>query len=78
MTSISLMSGVTLARVDIVSLKTNLLSETVAIKRDSYLPHVKGGHYEEIDRLLYHCGLMPHPLLSYFLFEYRLKVELII
>ena len=62
----------------ILSAWKNLSSETFAIIRDSYLPRVKGDHYEEIYCLLYHCGLMPHPLLSFFLFEYRLKVELII
>ena len=45
---------------------------------NSYLPHVEGGHYEEIDPLLHHCGLMPHPLMSFFLREYGLKIKLIV
>ena len=37
------------------------------------LPQVEDGHYEEIDSLLYHRALMPHPLLqSLFLCEYWL------
>ena len=49
------------------------------IQTYSYLPHVEGGHYEEIDCLLHHCGLVPHPLLILFILcEYWLKVELVI
>ena len=82
LTSISLMSGVTLARVDIVSLNTiqswwnynNSIRNITYSKKIFLLPHVEGGHYEEIDCLLHHCGLMPHPLLTIFLSEYGLNV----
>ena len=76
LTSISLMLGVTLARVDIVSLNT-INRNSIQLK--VVLPQVECGHYEEVYSLLNHSGLMPHSfLLSIFLCEYWLKIELII
>ena len=71
------MLGVILARVDIVSLKFTSFTDIFICK--IILPQVEDGHYEEVDSLLYHCALMPHPLLqSLFRFEYWLQVKLII
>ena len=78
LTSISLMSGVTLARVDIVSLNTIQSEISLIPKNIILLPHVEGGHYEEVDCLLHHCGLMPHPQLIIFLCEYGLQVKIIV
>ena len=57
----------------------NSIREIKKLNKNIFLlPHVEGGHYEEVDCLFHRCGLMPHPLLSIFLCEYGLKVKIIV
>ena len=81
LTSISLMWGVILSRVAIVSLHQKDVSFSL-LKNEFSLPQVERGHYQEVNGLLDHSGLMPDflPSLGFFnlLRENWLKIKVVV